>query len=172
MSTDHGDITLGERYNDGAACCSAVRQSLPCLGHHSIVCCSHQHYLHSHNHALTPSCIHTIMHAAQASHRAPRNCLYRCGNMHQCLCAFSTALRLGATDQAQDHSLQGFSKATGYWRAGGYQVSNGSTASSHCTEGSMPGGVKKSEGLLAVRHLHLKGTNMLQSRQARGQCIC
>ena len=45
----------------------------------------------------------------------------------------------------------------------GYQVGDGSTTSAHGTEGCMTRSVQEGQRLLAIRHLHLKGANMLHS---------
>ena len=44
-----------------------------------------------------------------------------------------------------------------------YQISDGSAPGPHCAESSMAWGVQKREGLLTVRHFHLKSTNMLHA---------
>lgn len=41
----HGDITLGECHNNGAAGCLAMSHSFTSLRHHTIICCCHQYHL-------------------------------------------------------------------------------------------------------------------------------
>ena len=46
---------------------------------------------------------------------------------------------------------------------GRYQVGDGSTTSAHGTEGCMTRSVQEGQRLLAIRHLHLKGADVLHS---------
>ena len=47
----HRDITLGECHDNRAASCFAMCQRFPGLWHDPIICCCHQHNLHSRQHA-------------------------------------------------------------------------------------------------------------------------
>ncbi len=47
-----------------------------------------------------------------------------------------------------------------------HQISDGGTSGPHSAESSMARGVQEGEGLLTVRHLHLKSTNVLHKRNA------
>ena len=54
------------------------------------------------------------------------------------------------------------------WAGGGsggglYQVGDSSTTGAHSAEGCVARSVQEGERLLAIRHLHLKGANMLHS---------